>query len=59
MGTTRHDGITQEPGADARALARAVRDNFAALTAEGFTEAQALALLGQMLAASVREGRSS
>ncbi len=59
MGTTQHDGITQEPGADARAMARSVRDNFAALTAEGFTEAQALALLGQMLAAYVMGHSSS
>ncbi len=59
MGTTQHDGITQEPSADARAMARTVRDNFTALIGEGFTEPQALALLEVMLGAAAQNGTAS
>lgn len=41
-----------EPSADARVSARAMRDLFLALRQEGFTEAQALSILGSSIAAA-------
>lgn len=41
-----------EPTAEIRELASALHQTFVALTREGFTEKQALAIIGQMLAAS-------
>ena len=41
-----------EPSSDARTFAGAVRQMFVALTDEGFTEAQALSLVGTILAAN-------
>lgn len=45
---TPHDNV--EPSADARQAARALRDQFLALVKEGFTEHQALVIIGQILA---------
>lgn len=41
-----------EPSADARIFAKACDQAFVALTLEGFTERQALAIIGQMIAAA-------
>lgn len=41
-----------EPNADARQFAAAMWQMFVALTKEGFTERQALVIIGQMLAAN-------
>jgi hypothetical protein len=41
-----------EPAADLRQIANTVRQMFVALTQEGFTEHQALTIVGQILAAS-------
>lgn len=41
-----------EPTADQRAFARVMRQTYAALILEGFTEAQALTLIGHLLAAN-------
>ena len=41
-----------EPAADIRQMANALRQVFLALMAEGFTEQQALVLIGQILAAN-------
>lgn len=41
-----------EPAADLRQAANGLWQTFVALTAEGFNERQALAILGYMLAAS-------
>lgn len=49
--------MTEEPSAGARQMARAIRDIFAALMAEGFSEQQALAILGTVIAAQI--GKSS
>jgi len=38
-----------EPSADARSLAHTFREMFIALTAEGFTERQALQLIAEMM----------
>lgn len=40
----------EEPSSDARQFAARLRDLFVALTAEGFTERQALIMIGQVLA---------
>lgn len=45
-----------EPPADIRAAAQVMWQMFAALKQQGFTEAQALAMLGNMMAAIVAEG---
>jgi hypothetical protein len=45
-------GGKREPSADARGVARACRDQFLALVAEGFTENQALQIIGVMIAAA-------
>jgi hypothetical protein len=42
----------QEPTADIRAAASAVRQTFVALVNEGFTEYQALVIIGQILSAN-------
>ena len=42
----------REASAGLRTAARAIRDLYDGLTAEGFTERQAVAILGQMLAAA-------
>lgn len=41
-----------EPAADLRELARTLRQMYAALIAEGFSEDQALKVIGQILAAN-------
>lgn len=43
-----------EASADVRAGAKAIREQFLALVAEGFTESQALALIQGMLAGAQR-----
>jgi hypothetical protein len=45
-----------EPSADLRQFAYNMRQMHAALTAEGFTDSQALVIIGQVLAASVLGG---
>lgn len=45
-----------EPSADAREFAAATFQIYMALTLEGFTEQQALAIIGQMLAANNGKG---
>lgn len=42
----------REPPADMRVAAAGLRNMFVALTAEGFTETQALVIIGQVLAAN-------
>lgn len=44
---------SREPSADARTAARAVRDVYLALRAEGFTRGEALTVVGQIIAASM------
>jgi hypothetical protein len=44
-----------EPSADLRMLASFLRQTFLALIAEGFTEHQALVIVGQMIAANTGE----
>lgn len=41
-----------EPTADLRTMAAMLRQTFVALTQEGFSEQQALAIIGQILAAN-------
>ena len=43
-----------EPSADAREFARACHQIFVALSLEGFTEQQALVVIGQMIAANTK-----
>jgi hypothetical protein len=50
--------MSVEPSADARTLAKTCHQIFVALTLEGFTEHQALMILGQMIAATAN-GESS
>lgn len=47
-----------EPAADLRQLASTVWQTFVALQAEGFSEKQALTIIGQMLAAASPEDGS-
>jgi hypothetical protein len=47
-----------EPTAAARQGARALYDHFAALTREGFTEPQALHIIGVMLASAIHNNGS-
>lgn len=42
-----------EPSADLRTVAHTLRETFVALTAEGFTDQQALVIIGQILAAGI------
>lgn len=42
----------REPSSDMRQAARALHETFTALINEGFTERQALAVIGQILAAN-------
>jgi hypothetical protein len=49
----------EEPSADLRQAASAVRQMFVALTNEGFTEQQALVIVGQVLSASILRGDES
>lgn len=46
----------EEPSSDSRAFARNMRQLFVALVQEGFTEVEALALVGQVIAASIIGG---
>lgn len=46
----------EEPSAAARVLARHTRDVFVALTSEGFSEVQALQIVGIALAALLSRG---
>lgn len=43
----------QEPSAVARQAARTMRDQFLALVKEGFTEPQAIQIIGTMLSAAI------
>lgn len=43
-----------EPSADMRVLARNLRDMFQALIAEGFTERQALSIIGEVIATGAK-----
>lgn len=43
----------EEASADMRALARTFRDMYVALVAEGFTEPQALVMIGQTISAVI------
>lgn len=45
-----------EPSADLRQLASTMRQTFVALTDEGFTEQQALQIIGALLAANGKGG---
>lgn len=58
---TSHDtpppGGPREPSADLRMLAATLRQAYLALVAEGFTQAQALTVVGQILAAAATERR--
>lgn len=47
-----------EPAADLRQLANALRQTFLALVQEGFTEQQALVIIGQILAANAAGGQA-
>jgi hypothetical protein len=44
-------GGPKEPSADIRTLASVLRQTYLALIAEGFSEAEAMAIIGQTLAA--------
>lgn len=46
----------REPSAQARSMARTCRDQYDALRAEGFTDPQALMLIGEMMAAAAISG---
>ena len=46
---------SREPPADIRALARSLREMYLALRAEGFTETQALVIVGQVIAGGSRK----
>lgn len=48
-----------EPSAGIRAAAHEIQEWFTALTIEGFTESQAIGLVGQILAAHIANGQSS
>jgi hypothetical protein len=59
----RRDGNGQEmpmvePSADTRAGAHSIAEMYVALRREGFTEQQALIIVGQVVAASVMRGTS-
>lgn len=43
---------TTEPSADLRQMASIMWQTFVAMTAEGFTEGQALVIIGQIIAAN-------
>ena len=49
-------GGPTEPNADMRVLATTLWQMFVALTQEGFSEQQALVVIGQMLAANTPRG---
>jgi hypothetical protein len=46
------DNTPTEPAADIRVFANFMHQTFIALIAEGFTEQQALVIIGQMMAAN-------
>lgn len=47
-----------EPSADTRAVAKQLKNLFEALVAEGFTERQALTIVGQCIAAGGKQGEA-
>ena len=47
-------GVPYEPSADMRALARGLKDMYEALVAEGFSEHQAITIIGEVLAANAK-----
>jgi hypothetical protein len=47
----------EEASADSRQMARVVRDTYVGLIAEGFTEWQALIIVGQCIAAGAQQNR--
>lgn len=48
-----------EPAADLRSMANMLRQTFVALQSEGFSEQEALTIIGQILAASIYKGGAS
>jgi len=52
------DRVPVEPSAAVRQSAKAIHEVFIALANEGFTEAQALHIIGVMLAAQIQGGDS-
>lgn len=46
-----------EPSADLRQLANVLRQTYLALMQEGFTEAEALAIIGQIISANMGGGQ--
>lgn len=50
-------GVPMEPSADLRQMANMLRQMYIALTAEGFSEQQALIVIGQIIAANGDDGR--
>ena len=54
------DGVTSngpvEPASDLRQLASFLRQTFVALTAEGFSEQQALVIIGQIISSNRSDG---
>lgn len=53
------DKVPYEPAAEMRMAARQIRDMYKALTLEGFTEQQTIAILGQVLAAGQSKGNGA
>lgn len=49
-------GFSTEPAADLRQMASGLRQMFVALLNEGFTEQQALIIIGQCIAAGTARG---
>jgi hypothetical protein len=47
----------EEASATSRQMARACRDTYVALVAEGFTEWQALIIVGQCISAAAQQNR--
>jgi hypothetical protein len=47
----------EEATADSRQMARVCRDTYVALVAEGFTEMQALIIIGQCISAAAKQNR--
>lgn len=52
--TFRLGAAPEEPSSSSRSLARTLRDWYVALRAEGFTEREALDLIGQLLTAQAK-----
>ncbi|MBF6277006.1 hypothetical protein [Nocardia nova] len=48
-----HSPAPQEPSGNSREFARAIRDLFIGLVAEGFTESQALSIISNVVSAKI------